>query len=164
MRKLLFLVIAALFITPAAAVADTWAGIEAFKTKQFDVALKELTPEAEAGDRDAIYHLALMYGGGFGVEQDLAKALDLFGQAAKKGHVPAQKEYGTALAIGEGTEQDVAEGLKWLFIASKTGDESAGIYALRFSQYMNKIVVLTARRKAAEWITAFKKSEEAAPN
>ncbi len=158
MRKLFFLVIAALFITPVA-VADTATGIEAFKTKKFAEAMKELTPAAKAGDPKAKYYLALMYGGGFGVEQNLATALELYGEAAKKGHVPSQKEYGTALAIGEGAEQNVAEGLKWLIIAAKTGDESAQIYAMRFSQYMNRTVVLTARLKAVEWLSAFKKTQ-----
>lgn len=163
MRKLCFLVITALFLAPAA-VADTAAGIEAFKTKQFATAIKELTPEAEAGDPDALYHLAQMYSGGFGVEKNLTKALELYGKAANKGHVPAQKEYGTALAIGDGAEQDVSEGLKWLLIAARTGDQGAGVYALRFSRLMNRSVVLTARRNALEWATAFKKTQEAAQN
>ncbi|MDA0653369.1 MAG: tetratricopeptide repeat protein [Proteobacteria bacterium] len=161
MRKLYFLVITALFIAPAA-VADTAAGIEAFKTKQFATAIKELTPAAEAGDTDALYHLAQMYSGGFGVRKNLTKALELYGKAANKGHVPSQKEYGTALAIGDGAEQDVSEGLKWLLIAARTGDHDAGVYALRFSQLMNRTVVLTARRNAHEWATAFKKTQEAA--
>ena len=163
MRTIFFLVITALFIAPAA-VAGTAAGVEAFETKQFATAIKELTPAAKAGDPNAIYYLALMYGGGFGVERNLATALELYGQAAEMGHVPAQKEYGTALAIGDGAEQDVAEGLKWLIIAARAGDQSAGVFALRFSQLMNRKVVLTARRKAGEWLTAFKKTQAAAKN
>ena len=163
MKKLLFLVTMALFMSPAA-VADTATGIEAFKSKDFPKALKELVPASESGDPRAMHHLALMYAGGFGVEQDLSKALELYGEAAKKGHVLSQKEYGTALAIGEGTEQNVAEGLKWLFIAARAGHEDAQVYALRFSQYMNRTIVLTARREAVEWLSAFKKQQEAAQN
>ena len=74
------------------------------------------------------------------------------------GHVPAQKEYGTALAIGDGAEQDVAEGLKWLMIAARTGNQDAGVFALRFSHLINRKVVLTARLRAGEWISAFKKA------
>ena len=163
MRKLYFLVIAALFMAPAA-IADTGAGVEAFKTKQFATALKELIPESKAGDPEAMYHLALMYGGGFGVQKNLRKALKLYGRAAEMGHVPSQKEYGTALAIGDGAEQDVAEGLKWLIIAARTGNQDAGVFALRFSQLMNRKMVLTARREAAEWITAFNKMQAATQN
>lgn len=42
-RKLYFVVITALLMAPAA-VADTGTGVEAFKTKQFAKALKELNP------------------------------------------------------------------------------------------------------------------------
>ena len=157
MRKLVFLVVAALFVAPAA-IAGTAAGIEAFNTKQFDTALKELTPAANAGDAEARYYLAQMYSGGFGVRKDATKALKLYGQAAEQGHVAAQKEFGTALAIGDGAEQDVEEGLKWLFIAARTGNQEAGVYALRFSKLMNRKVVLTARRKAGQWVSAFKKA------
>ncbi len=52
MRKLIALAITALLISPAA-VADTGTGVEAFKTKHFAKALKELTPAAKAGDPDA---------------------------------------------------------------------------------------------------------------
>jgi hypothetical protein len=52
-RKLLFLVIAALFLAPAA-IADTGIGVEAFQTKKFAKALKELTPAAKAGDPEAL--------------------------------------------------------------------------------------------------------------
>jgi TPR repeat protein len=159
-RKLLFLVIAALFLAPAA-IADTGIGVEAFQTKKFAKALKELTPAAKAGDPEALYHLALMYSGGYGVKKNTKKALKLYGQAAEKGHVRAQKEYGTALAIGDGTEQNVTEGLKWLIIAARTGNQDAGVFALRFSQLMNRKMVLTARREAAEWITTFNKIQAA---
>lgn len=159
MKKLFFLAIAALFIAPAA-VAGTAAGIDAFNAKKFDVAIKELTPAAEAGEPEALYYLAQIYSGGFGVQKNAAKALELYGRAANKGHVLSQREYGTALAIGDGAEQDVIEGLKWLFIAARSGDQSAGVYALRFSQLMNRTVVLKARRNASEWMTAFRKSHE----
>jgi len=162
-RKLVFLVITALFIAPAA-VADTAAGIEAFKTKEFATAIKELTPAAKAGDPEAMYHLAQIYSGGFGVEKNLVTALNLYKDAAEKGHVLSQKEYGTALAIGDGTEQNVTEGLKWLLIAARTGDQTAGVYALRFSRLMNRTVLLTARRKAMEWQTNFNKTQAAAKN
>lgn len=157
--KARFLILAALavFFVPFSAIADTEAGVEAFKSKNFDAALKELMPAAEAGDPEALYVLAQMYGFGYGVKKDLAKALELYGKAANLGHVPAQKEYGTALAIGDGAEQNVFEGLKWLIIASKAGDKGAQQYALRFSKYMNRSVVLKARRDAAQWNRAFKK-------
>lgn len=157
--KVRFLVLTAFaaFLIPFSALADTEKGVEAFKSKNFDVALKELQPAVAAGDADAMYTLAQMYGLGFGVKKDLTKALELYGKAANLGHVAAQKEYGTALAIGDGAEQNVSEGLKWLFIAGKAGHEGAQQYAMRFSQYMNRTVVISARKAAVEWHSAFKK-------
>jgi len=52
LRKLIFLTITALLISPAA-VADTGTGVKAFKTKHFAKALKELTPAAKANAADA---------------------------------------------------------------------------------------------------------------
>lgn len=158
MRKLIFPVIAAL-LTANVALADTATGIEAFDTKQFAKALKELMPAAKAKDPEAMYYLALMYASGFGVKKDLAKARKLYGEAAEMGNEAAQKEYGTALAIGDGGPQDVAEGLKWLLIAARTGNQDAGVMALRFSELMNRRMVLTARKRAGEWISAFKNAQ-----
>lgn len=150
-----FAALAALFI-PFSAHADAEKGIEAFRSQNFDLALKELTPASEAGNADALYTLAQMYGFAYGVKKDLAKALELYGKAAHLGHVQAQKEYGVALAIGEGAEQNVSEGLKWLYISGKAGNVAAQQYAMRFSKYMNRSVVITARTAAVEWQRAFK--------
>ena len=163
MKKLILAAIAALF-GASLALADAETGIDAFNSKEFDAALAELQPAAETGDLDAMYYLGQMYASGFGVEKDLAKALRYYRTAAESGHVASQKEYGTALALGEGVEQNVAEGLKWLLIAARTGDESAKEYAARFSRFMSRTVVLTARRQATEWYDAFeKKNAEAQP-
>jgi hypothetical protein len=44
-------------------------------------------------------------------------------------------------------------------IAARTSNQDAGVFALRFSQLMNRKMVLTARRRAGEWISAFKKAQ-----
>lgn len=147
----------AVLLVPFTALADTEAGVDAFVSKNFDVALKELMPAATAGDSQALFVLGQMYSFGYGVKKDVKKALELYGKAALLGHVGAQKEYGTALAIGEGAEQNVSEGLKWLFIAGKAGHPQAQQYALRFSKFMNRSIVSAARRSAAQWTRDFKK-------
>ena len=167
MKKFVIVAIAALF-TSSVALADAETGIDAFNNRNFELALKELQPAAESGSLEAMYYLGQMHAAGFGVEKDLAKALTHYRTAAEKGHVPSQKEYGTALALGEGIKQDVKEGLKWLMIAAKTGDESSKEYADRFSRYMSRTIVLTARKEANEWYQAFNKKNastetEAAP-
>jgi len=69
-----------------------------------------------------------------------------------------------AVHLTDGVEQDVSEGLKWLLIAARTGNQDAGVLALRFSELMSRKMVLTARRKAGLWISAFKKKQAAAKN
>jgi TPR repeat protein len=148
---------AAAFWLPAS--ADTRAGRDALDAKQYDKAFKELLPEAKKGDAAAQYLLARMHQAGWGTAKDLQKAYALFGQAAKLGHVTAQKEYGAALALGEGVEQDVDEGLKWLFIAAHNGHRGAAQFAAIFSKPFPRKLVTEARRAASRWNRASKQPE-----
>ena len=134
-----------------AAGAGTREGKQALDAKQYDKAFKELMPEAAKGDPEAQYILARMYQAGWGTPKNLKKARAFFGQAAKLGHVPSQKEYGAALALGDGVEQDVNEGLKWLYIAAQNGNSSAAEYAAQFSKSFPRTVASEARRAAHRW-------------
>ena len=160
-KKLIFAAVAALF-TSSLAFADTQTGIDAFSAQKFDVALKELQPAAEAGDANAMYYLGQMYAGGFGVDKDPKKALELYRTAAELGHTDSQRELGTALALGEGVQQDVTQGLKWLMIAARSGNEQARAYAERFGRFMSRTVVLSARMEAAAWQREFAKNNPGA--
>lgn len=139
--------------------ADTRAGKDALDAKQYDKAFKELLPEAKEGDADAQYILARMHQAGWGTPKDLKKAYAYFGQAAKLHHAPSQKEYGAALALGEGVEQDVSEGLKWLFIAAQNGHQGAAQFAKIFSKSFPRRQVAESRREASRWNRANKKPE-----
>lgn len=77
----------AVLLVPFTALADTEAGVDAFVSKNFDVALKELMPAATAGDSQALFVLGQMYSFGYGVKKDVKKALELYGKAALLGHV-----------------------------------------------------------------------------
>jgi uncharacterized protein len=134
-----------------AAGAGTQDGKNALDAKQYDKAFKELLPEAAKGDPDAQYILARMHQAGWGTPKDMKKAQEYFSQAARLGHVPSQKEYGAALALGDGVEQDVNEGLKWLYIAAQNGSSAAAEYAARFSKSFPRAVVSEARRAAHRW-------------
>ncbi|MBK20374.1 MAG: hypothetical protein CMM52_16200 [Rhodospirillaceae bacterium] len=114
--------------------AGTAEGKRALKNQNFAVALKELRPAAAKGDPEATYLLGGMYGAGFGVKKDAKKAVELYGEAANSGHVGAQKEYGAALALGEGIEKNTDEGLKWLMIAVQQGHQGARDFAKNFTK------------------------------
>ncbi len=138
------------------AAADVQAGKDALKAKQYDKAFKELRPEAEKGNADALYILATMHSAGWGTPKDIKRAHELFGKAAELGHVPAQKEYGVALILSDGIEQNVNEGLKWLLIASQNGDRGAAVYFKQLSKSFPRTVISTARHSAFEWRQAQK--------
>ena len=152
-------VLAGVAASGLAANADTGAGKDALAAKQYDKAFKELLPEAEKGDAEAQYILGKMHQAGWGTPKDPKRAQAFFSQAARLGHVPSQKEYGVGLALGEGVEQDVTEGLKWLYVAAQNGHEGAAVYAAQFSKSFPRTMVAEARRAAHRWNRAHKKSE-----
>ena len=140
--------------------ADIEAGKAAIHAKDYTAAFKELRPEAGKGNADALYMLATMHAAGWGTPKNLDRAHALFGQAAELGHVPAQKEYGVALILSEGVEQNVNEGLKWLLLASQAGHKGAQVYYSQLSKSFPPPVISAARRAAFEWRTEQKKKQE----
>lgn len=143
--------------------ADTRAGKNAIDAKEYDKAVKELTPEAGKGDVEAMFLLGRMQQAGWGVPKDLKKAAEWFGKAAQLGHLESQKEYGAALALGDGVEQDVNEGLKWLMIAARKGHEGAAQYATQLAKHFPRTVIAAARRAANEWSRQNKTDASDAP-
>lgn len=143
-----------------AAVADTAAGIDAFKSTNYATALKELAEPAREGDPEALYVLARMHGAGLGVDKDLDQAADFYRRAAQANHVAAQYEYGNLLVLGEGVEQDLPEALKWMYIAAQQGHEGAKDSAGRFAKFMRRRQVLEARIAASAWQRARRKETE----
>ena len=89
----------------------------------------------------------------------MKKARARLRQAAKRHPVLSQEEYGAALALGEGVEQGVAEGLKWLIIAAQNGHEGATQFARIFSKSFPRKLVAEARRAANRRNRANKKKE-----
>lgn len=73
---------------------------------------------AERGDRDSQYELGMMYQGGRGVPQDMAKAKQWFTQAAQKGHGRAQ--YALALLYRQQGD-DISQSIKWQRQAAQSG-------------------------------------------
>jgi TPR repeat protein len=154
------LLIAALSIFPAAAaVAGTQQGFDAFRTGQYDEALKELRPAAKSGDADAQFLLGRMHMAGLGVKKDDNAAVAYYKSAAEGGSVEAAHEYGTALVSGTGVEQDLPEGLKWLYVAEQGGVNKARIYLDRFIRVVPRQTVIRARMDARAWRAEFAKKQ-----
>lgn len=63
----------------------------------YAIALEGFEKALEAGDMDAAYHLAGMYGFGRGVAEDETKEIDLLRRAAAGGHLSAKSDLGHRL-------------------------------------------------------------------
>jgi len=145
----------ALLLVAGSARAEFFNGRDAFRRGDYATAMKELTPEIEKGNAEAISIVARMYQGGFGVKKDVAKATELFRQAAEKGDPDAAYSYGLARALGDGVEQDLKEGLKWLYIAGRMGSDKAQTYLKTLK--MPADLVAEARRAAFSWHLSYEK-------
>lgn len=152
-------VLFALQLPAGAARADYFTGMEAFRRGDYATALKELTPAAAKNNPDAIMILAKMYQGGFGVKKDTAKATELFKRAAELGDADAAYTYGIARAIGDGIQQDLGEGLKWLYIAQTLGSDKAQTYLKKLK--MPPELTAEAKRAAYIWHAAYDKKRRA---
>ncbi len=118
---------------------------------------KDFTPEfvaqcrarAEAGDAEAqvIYGTALA--NGWGVEKDLAKAVEWYTKAAKNGNAGGQVNLGVCYFFGRGVEKDKSKSIVWWRKAAEQGNADA--QWLLGICYANGKGVEKDFPKAAEW-------------
>ena len=87
--------------------------------------LPALRVDAESGDVDAQYRLAMLYDDGQGVVADVAHALRWYRRAAERGHSRVQWRLGYAYREGEGVEQNDSEAVRWYRLAAHAGDPAA---------------------------------------
>ena len=146
---------------PGSAPAGSDRGIAAFRSADYPTALEELAPAATAGEPDAAFTLGQMYAAGLGVPKDPVRAVELFRAAALRGHADAQHSLGTALFLGEGAGQDMAEGLKWVVIAGAAGLQKARDYLEELRPVVTSELIAEARRRARDWRTPPSQSGEA---
>ena len=76
----------------------------------------------------AQYVVGTFYTRGWYVEQDLAKAEELYRKAAEQGDFQAQYNLGLAYWKGDGVEQDCGEAEKWFRKAAEQGHDRAQYY------------------------------------
>lgn len=122
---------------PFMALAASGKGIAAFNAGRYDQAIKLLTPEAEAGDAEAQYYLAVALRfslpkpkgevRAFPSETDAAQQ-DIhrwFEKAALSGHPEATREYALDFDSGAGIAPDFELALQWMQKAFDLGDKGA---------------------------------------
>lgn len=95
--------------------------------KWYEAKVPELIVGAEAGDPDAMYHLALRYRKGREVPQDLPRAVDWLLRAADLGHAHAQSSMGVRYYYGEGVPKNHRLALKW-YLSGAAKREPEALY------------------------------------
>ena len=116
-----FTLAATLLFASFPANADFEAGGDAYKSGDYETALKEFMPLAEGKDHRAMYALGSMYAAGHGVPMDLEKALKWFHKAATYGRPDAQYKIGVMYDRGLGLKQDYRKALNWYGKSAKIG-------------------------------------------
>lgn len=101
--------------------ADFATGQEAYNSGDYETAIAEWQPLAEAGDADGQFGMGLLYANGFGVPLDDAQALKWYGLAAEQNHASAQCNLAVMHANGWGVPQSDSEAFKWYILAADQG-------------------------------------------
>lgn len=101
--------------------ADFAAGAEAYDGGDYQRALDEWRPLAEAGDPRAQIALASMYQFGEGVPEDEIKAAKWYWRAAEQGEPVAQINLAKLYATGRGLARDYVRAYMWFDIAALRG-------------------------------------------
>ena len=98
--------------------ADTAAGREAFKNKDYGRAFKEWKAAADAGQAEAQFDLGVLYAQGLGVRRDMTEAARWYRQAADQGNAEAEFALGQMYSRGWGVPRDQADAMRWLQMAN----------------------------------------------
>ena len=124
---------------------DFQKGWKAYSATDYETAIAEWQPLADAGDAKGCYGMGLLYGNGFGVDMNDDLALKYYGMAAEQGHAEAQYNLGVMHQNGWGVPINEEEGLKWYELAAEQGIVGAQlalgrVYALDFSERYDPVV------------------------
>lgn len=118
-------------------------GVDAWSAGDYAGAVREWEPLAKQGDPDALFNLAQAYKMGRGVPEDRAKSLELYREAAARGHVQAADNYG--LALFQSGER--AKAIPFLEASAGRGDPRA-LYILGIAHFNGDLV-------AKDWTRAY---------
>lgn len=103
-------------------------GTKAYLLKDYPTAVANYEEAVAEGDRDAQYHLAVMYAEGQGVDKDLGRAAELLELSAAQGQNDARLMLGLFNVYGDGVPADPAEGARLITLAAEDGNDVAMYY------------------------------------
>ena len=111
----------ALVLIPNAALAGMQAGWQAYTAGDYETAIREWQPLAEAGDYQAAYALGMA----FQIKGEPALAVPWYEQAASAGLAEAQILLGTIYARGGDVPRDLVRAYAWLNRAAEKSSPNA---------------------------------------
>jgi len=112
-------------VSTRVAIADYESAVRAVNLGEFSTAYREFQTLANRGDPRGQNGLGILYLRGWGVDQDLDKALNLFHKSAKKGHRAAENNLGEMYLAGIGVPKDFGKAFDWCWRAGQKGDPDA---------------------------------------
>lgn len=125
------------------ALADVKSGVDAWSQGDYNKAVAEWRPLANAGDPDAQFNLGQAYKLGRGVPADSAAALDWFRKAAAQGHFRAEDNYGLLL-FQQGQR---AEAMSYIQKSAARGEPRA--------QYILGTALFNGEFAGKDWVRAY---------
>lgn len=143
-RPLAWFALLSLLLLPVSWGADFAKGQQAYDSGDYETAIAEWQPLAEAGDADGQFGMGLLYANGFGVPLDDAEALRWYRLAAEQNHANAQCNLAVMHANGWGVPQNDDEAFKWYILAADQGITEAQLaigkmYASGFGTPQDKV-------------------------
>jgi hypothetical protein len=107
-----------LLLAAMPALADTAAGLAAFKNKDYERAFREWKAAADAGQAEAQFDLGVLYAKGLGVPRDQNEAANWYRKSAEQGNAEAEFALGQMYSRGWGVPRDVADAIRWFEMAN----------------------------------------------
>ena len=139
--------------TAPTANADMSAALRAWSENDFQKAMTELVPEAEAGNSTAQELIGVLYALGLGVEQDREKAFEWYLISAENGHAGAQSGVGWYYEVGiGGVPVDFVKAHMWYTLSTIGGDIDAAISLEDLETQMTFEQIAEAQQKLAEYL------------
>lgn len=123
------LFVAAFFVIGFSFSNQTWAGfnegVAEFKRGNYQGALKEWQPLAEAGDGEAANAIGALYDRGLGVKENDQEAAKWYEIAANAGQVQGMRNLANLYSLGQGVAYDMSQARFWYEKAAELGDQAA---------------------------------------
>lgn len=130
---------------PGAGRADTARGWQAYASGDYEAAIREWQPLAEAGDHEAAYGVGMAWQ----IMGRPARAVPWYEQAARAGSADAQVLLGTIYARGAGVPRDLVRAYAWLRLAVAQKHPNAALLLDDVAGLMTPEQIEAGRRMSA---------------